>query len=100
MVRCAHKNQFCVTEGHLEDVCHTDMWLQSQTYQRRAEKESQCQSGNKKDAVTPYSVIKERGIFFIVKRNTLISTLLNRKTREIFKLENKIRVKTMLKLKL
>lgn len=40
-------SQFCATEGHLEDVCHRETWMQRRLYKRGAEKESQCYNGDK-----------------------------------------------------
>lgn len=42
MARCGEKSQFSANEGHLEDVCHTEMWLQM--YKRRAGEELECHS--------------------------------------------------------
>ena len=67
-------SQFCATEGHLEDVWHRETRLQRRLFKRKAEKESQCRSGDKEGG---YSVTEEiRLVCFTSKRKKHTFTLL------------------------
>lgn len=82
MVPCVDKNRFSVTEGHLEDVCPIDMWLQRQMYERSHSVRVGMKRKKKKKRKAD-SVIKER------QNGTYIFPLfINYKGRRTLKSEN------------
>lgn len=68
MVGKKNSQLLCAIEGHLEDVCHREKWLQRQLYKRKAENKSQCRRGDRGRLTgTSYSVI-EKIDYFTSKR--------------------------------